>query len=184
MKKIFEVEVRTFLSEKQYSDLKKRLVNVAEFLEEIGDETLYFSTIEGKDLRLRRDDRRSYLILKEGFIHDDSREEIEIAFKAEEFDKMKHLLQSLGFSINCVWFRKRLVYSLGDIKIYLDDTKGYGKIIELEKLTNKQNQEKTHRYLKDKLEFLGIKKITTKEEFNKKFEYYKKNWKKILNYQI
>lgn len=34
--------------------------------------------------------------------------------------------------------------------------------------------------LKDKLKELGIE-LTPKEEFDKKFEYYKKNWRQLTN---
>ena len=67
--------------------------------------------------------------------------------------------------------------------MFLDNTKGYGKIIELEKIGTEKNKEKIYNDLKAKLLTLGIKKITPKKEFDKKFKYYKNNWQKILKYE-
>ena len=58
----------------------------------------------------------------------------------------------------------------------LDFTKGYGYIIELEKMSSEDNKEKEYENLRQKLKSLGIE-ITSKEEFDKKFLYYKENWK-------
>jgi predicted adenylyl cyclase CyaB len=93
---------------------------------------------------------------------------------------LKDIFERLGFNINAIWFRKRKIYDWEGIKVFLDDTKGYGKIIELEKMGKEKDKEKIYKNLKSKLSALGIKKITPKSEFNKKFEYYKNNWKKIL----
>ena len=54
------------------------------------------------------------------------------------------------------------------------------KIIELERITDKKNRKKVLEELKDKLQILGIKKITPKEVFDKKFKEYLKNWKNLL----
>ena len=62
----------------------------------------------------------------------------------------------------------------------LDHTKGYGYIIELEKMTDEKSKSKTYEILKSKLEFLGIE-LTPRSEFEKRFEYYKKNWKKLVS---
>jgi adenylate cyclase class IV len=77
-----------------------------------------------------------------------------------------------------IWKRKRLVFLWEGIKVFLDETKGYGKIIELEKITDKKNKEKVYAKLKSKLKSLGIKKITPKEIFEQRFKSYLKKWKK------
>jgi len=176
MKK-FEVEVRSFISNSQYKNLIKELKRIAKFKGEINEETVYCGS-EG--LRIRKNDKSAYLIFKSGKIHQDFRREIEVKFKREDFEKMKELFERIGFPIKAVWLRKRKIYRWEGIKVLLDDTKGYGKIIELEKIVKGKDKEKTFADLKTKLLLLGIKKITPKEIFDKKFKYYLKNWKKLI----
>jgi predicted adenylyl cyclase CyaB len=173
-----EIEVRSFISPVQYKSLEKKLNRVAKFLKEIKEETVY---LERESLRIRRDNSYSYLIFKSGKIHDNFRSEIKIRFERTDFDKLKDLFEKLGFNIDVMWFRERNVYDLKGIKVFLDKTKGYGMVVELEKFGTEQNKEKIYDDLKAKLLSLGIKEITPKKEFDKKFKYYKNNWRKILN---
>jgi predicted adenylyl cyclase CyaB len=176
MEKI-EVEIRTFISSSQYKKLIKKLKKIAKFKGEANEETVYCGS---EKLRIRRDDRRSYLILKSGKIHQNFRSETEIKFKRKDFEKMKEIFEKIGFPVTAIWKRKRLIFAWKGIKILLDDTQGYGKIIELEKITDEKNKEKAFLDLKSKLQNLGIKKITPKEVFDQKFNYYLKNWQKLI----
>ena len=53
-----------------------------------------------------------------------------------------------------------------------------GYIIEFEKMYSEEEKEKTLDLLKEKFKILNIP-ITSKEEFNKKFKYYKDNWREL-----
>jgi len=172
-----EIEVRSFISPTQYKNLERKLNKVAKFLKEIKEETAYCGK---ENIRIRRDENFSYLILKSGKIHDNFRDEIKIRFKRTDFKNLKEIFARLGFNISIMWFRKRKVYDWRGIKVFLDDTKGYGRIIELEEIGTEKNKEKIYNNLKTKLIALGIKKITPKKDFDKKFNYYKNNWRKIL----
>lgn len=175
--KNIEVEVRSFISDKLFNEILSKLKITARFIKETSEETVYFSG--KKDLRLRRNGKEAFLILKEGKIHDDYRKEFEVKFNVSDFNNMKDLLKSLGYKIEIKWFRKRLEFKQDDIKILLDNTKGYGKIIELEKMVQVGEEKDTYKKLKDKLKSFNIE-ITPKKEFNKAFEYYKKNWKDLI----
>jgi len=175
-----EIELRSFIDKPQYKILLKRLGKEAKFIDSIEEETIYFG-VKNKDLRIRKDEKQAYIILKEGKIHDDSREEIEIDFEREDFEKIEKLLKRLGYKDEVRWFRKRRIYKWKDIKVLLDDTNGYGLILELEKIGTPKNKGKIHKELENKLKYLGVK-ITPKKVFEKKFKYYKNNWKKILKY--
>lgn len=169
----YEVEARSFISKNQYRRLIKLFNKKARLIKKIKDRTVYFKARE--DLRIREDNYYSYLILKGGKIHDDYRPEIEIKLNRNEFGKLEELFLALGFPIKVKWFRQRRIYQWQDLKVYLDFTKGYGYIIELEKIISKRNLVKVHRELSERLKSLGIS-ITSKKEFNKKFNYYLKNW--------
>lgn len=177
-KKSIEIEIRSFISLSQFKKLERKLGKVGRFLKEIKDETIYF---KGKrDLRIRKDNESAYFILKGGKIHQNFRDEIEIKLKRKDFEFLKKLLKKLGFDIDIIWFRKRKVYNFKGIKVFLDNTKGYGRIIELEKMGDNRNKRKILNDLKSRLLLLGIEKTTLKKEFNKKFKYYKKNWRKLI----
>ncbi len=61
----------------------------------------------------------------------------------------------------------------------LDSTRGYGHIIELEKLIGGREKEETIRLLKGKLESLGIP-LTKKKVFDQKYAYYQDHRKEFL----
>jgi len=60
------------------------------------------------------------------------REEIEIRFDRNEFEKLERLFLALGLNVEIKWFRKRHSFKWADIDVMLDYTNGYGHIIELE----------------------------------------------------
>ena len=93
-------------------------------------------------------------------------------------------MNELGIKVETVWLRKRKEFQWNGIKVYLDDTEGYGKIIEIETYVEKENEtEKKRDELISKLRSLGIK-ISERNEFEEKFEWYKRNWKRLLRKRI
>jgi len=179
---VIEVEVRSFIDEEEFNKLLEFFRKNAKFLKDDFQVTVYFSG--DKDLRVQKNRFFSKLWLKKGKIHDDVREEIEVEFKREEFGKLLEILNELGLKVEIVWLRKRKEFQWNGIKVYLDDTEGYGKIIEIETYVEKENEtEKKRDELISKLRSLGIK-ISERNEFEKKFEWYKRNWKRLLRKRI
>ena len=179
---VIEVEVRSFIDEEEFNKLLEFFKKNAKFLKDDFQVTVYFSGDE--DLRVQKNRFFSKLWLKKGKIHDDVREEIEVEFKREEFGKLLEILNELGLKVEIVWLRKRKEFQWNGIKVYLDDTEGYGKIIEIETYVEKENEtEKKRDELISKLRSLGIK-ISERNEFEEKFEWYKRNWKRLLRKRI
>jgi len=172
-----EVEIRSFISKEKFDDLLDFFKKNASLIKEDYQETFYFDC--DQDLRIQRNNFFSKICLKKGNIHDNYREEIEIKFDRDEFEKLEKLFLSLGYNVEIKWFRKRFEFKWDDIKVCLDYTKGYGYIIELEKICSENKKELEFERLKQKLKSLGVE-ITPKEEFNKKFLYYKKNWRSLV----
>ena len=181
-----EVEARSFISKEEYEKLLEFFKNNAKLIKEDYQETFYFNGEE--DLRIQRNDFYSKIWMKKGKIHDDHREEIEIKFDKSQFEMLERLFLALGFEVEIKWFRKRLEFQWEEITVCLDFTKGYGYIIELEKMSSEESKEKefgptgvsSGENLKNKLKSLNIA-ITAKEEFDKKFTYYKDNWKSLVS---
>lgn len=117
--------------------------------------------------------------MKSGKIHDDFREEIEIKFPKEDFEEIKKLFLKLRFGTKIIWLRDRKQFMWGDIEVSLDYTRGYGYILELEKSASEEEKDKILQELREKFKELSVE-ITSKEEFNKKFQYYQENWRKLI----
>lgn len=174
---MIEVEIRSFITREKYLELIELLKKEGEFLGEDYQETYYFDAKE--DLRIQRNNFFSKIWMKKGKIHDSQREEIEIKFARDDFEKLEKIFLAVGFSVSVKWFRTRHAFKWQDIDVAVDFTKGYGYIIELEKMADEGNKEKILEMLKQKLELLGIP-LTPKEEFDRKYEHYKENWKMLI----
>ncbi len=175
MKQI-EVEVRSFISEKEYNSLLEFFKKSAELIKEDYQETFYFDCTQ--DLRIQRNNSFAKIWLKKGKIHDKHREEIEVKVNREDFENLEELFKALNMDVEIKWYRKRFEFKWEDTKVCLDHTRGYGYIIELEKIVREEKKEEVYNELKEKLESLDVD-ITPKEEFEKAFDYYKRNWKKL-----
>lgn len=170
-----EVEVRSFLSKQEYFRLKVFLNDNADFIEKRNETTYYLNS--EKDLRIQKTQADAKVWLKEGNIHDSSREEIEAEFNVSDFDEFKEIFKRLGMKPEIKWERERLIYDWDGVKCMLDHTKDYGYIIELEKLVSK-NEDEVYDKLKEKLNSLDIE-ITPKEEFEKRYKDYKEKHLKV-----
>jgi predicted adenylyl cyclase CyaB len=173
-----EVELRSFLSEEQYKELLDFFKKDAKEIKEDFQETYYFDSEQ--DLRIQKNNAGSKIWLKKGNIHDDFREEIEIRLKQDDFSKIKEIFFELGFGVDIKWLRKRNQFEWRGIKVCLDFTKGYGYIIELEKLCSEDEKEEALQELKERFQEINIV-LTPKEEFNKRFEEYKQNWRQLIS---
>ena len=172
-----EVEIRSFISKEKYEELLEFFKQNSEFVKEDFQETHYFDCEQ--DLRIQKNNFGSKIWMKKGKIHDDAREEIEIKTNKDDFEKLGKLFNQLGNNVEIKWLRDRNQFNWQGIKVCIDYTKGYGYIIELEKMSSEENKEKALEKLKQKLKELNIA-LTSKEEFNEKFEDYKKNWRKLI----
>ena len=130
------------------------------------------------DLRLQQNKSFCKLIIKKGSIHDEVKEKIEVPFARDDFKKVHDLLLALGYNVSIQWFRKRFTFKWGDVLATLDDTKGYGLILELEKQCGLAEKNPVLEMLAAKLGLLGVT-LTPKHEFDEKFAEYKKNWKML-----
>jgi len=172
-----EVELRSLISEEKYRELIEFFSKEGKFLNEDEQTTYYFDCPE--DLRIQKNKFYSKIWLKKGNLHDEAREEIEIKYDKEKFEDLEKLFLSLGYGVEIKWFRKRSTFDWEGIKAMVDYTKGFGYILELEKMSDEAGKDSALIFLKQKLSDLGIQ-VTGKEKFDEKYEYYKKNWKDLV----
>jgi predicted adenylyl cyclase CyaB len=175
---MIEVEVKSFITDEEYERLLEFFKKNAKFIRDDFQITFYFSG--ERDLRIQKSKHFSKLWLKGGKIHDEIRKEIEVKFDNNQFENAVLILRELGFDVKIVWLRERKIFEWNGIKVYLDNTEGYGKIIELEYyVENEEEGKKRAKELSMKLNKLGIK-ITPREKFEEKFRWYKENWKSLI----
>jgi predicted adenylyl cyclase CyaB len=172
-----EVEIRSFISKEKYEELLEFFKQNSKFVKEDFQETHYFDCEQ--DLRIQKNNKGSKIWLKKGKIHDDAREEIEIFTEGDKFEDLEKLFNALGYNIQIKWLRKRFQFDWNGIKVCLDYTKGYGYIIELEKLSDEDNKDIILNELKEKLNELKIL-LTPKDEFDERYNYYKENWRRLI----
>jgi predicted adenylyl cyclase CyaB len=175
--KKIEVEIRSFITKEQYEKLLEFFRKNAEFVKEDFQETYYFD--ENSNLRIQRDSKGAKLWHKSGNVHDEFMEEIEIKTAREDFDKLEKFLNKLGHDVKIKWLRERKQFNWDGIKICLDYTEGYGYILELEKMGTEETKNEMLKELREKLNKLNIP-LTPKEEFTKKYNHYKDNWRDLI----
>lgn len=172
-----EVEIRAFISKERYEELLEFFKQNAELEKEDFQETHYFDCEQ--DLRIQKNNAGSKIWMKKGKIHDDAREEIEIFTQGDKFEDLGKLFNNLGHNVEIKWLRNRNQFNWNGTKVCLDFTKGYGYIIELEKISDDENKEKVLQELKQKLAELKVQE-TPKEIFTEKYNYYKEHWRELI----
>ncbi|HLD12418.1 MAG TPA: CYTH domain-containing protein [Candidatus Nanoarchaeia archaeon] len=172
-----EVEVRSFVAEQKYEQLLDFFRKHAQLVKEDNQETWYFTG--NQDFRMQRNDFGAKLVLKKGKVHDPHREEHEVEFSKESFGSFAEMFSLLGFEVDMKWFRKRYEFLWDGIRVCLDNTKGYGCIIELERLCNNTDKSLVYTVLQQKLMNLDVP-ITPREEFEQRFQEYKENWRDLI----
>ncbi len=169
-----EVEVRTFVTDAEYARLAEFFAVNAKPLGADEQTTFYFDVPQ--DVRIQRNAQYAKLWLKCGKIHDEQREEIEIRFAREDFEKMETLFAALGYGVKIKWFRRRLSFEWDGVAVALDDTKGYGKILELEIMADQDAKDQALEKLRQKMSELDIAP-TTRQEFDRRYEEYSADWR-------
>ena len=175
---MIEVELRSFISEGQFNALLDFFASNSKKLKEDDQVTHYFEA--PSDLRIQKNRFYSKVWLKKGNLHDDSREEIEIRCKTEDFENLEQLFSALGYPVSIKWFRKRHEFDWEGITVCLDFTKGYGYIIEFEKMCLESEKEQAVSLLREKCASLGILP-SKREEFDERFRNYKEHWKTLTS---
>lgn len=86
---------------------------------------------------------------------------------------------SLGYNVDIKWFRNSHTFSWEGVSVMIDYTKGYGYIIELEKMSSEALKDFDLSELKAKMDSLGIE-VSSKAEFSERYERYKREWRELV----
>jgi predicted adenylyl cyclase CyaB len=172
-----ECELRSFIDEEKYFELIRKFRKEGESIADDDQVTYYFDVPQ--DLRIQKNNSYAKIWLKKGKLHDEAREEIEVHFSKDDFDNLEKIFSTIGINPEIKWFRKRNEFSWQGIKVCVDCTKGYGYILELERMATVKEKDSSLAALKEKLQELGVKE-TPKEIFDQRFEHYKKHWRSLV----
>ena len=172
-----EVEVKSLIAKEKYEELIEFFNKEGKFLKEDYQETYYFDCAE--DVRIQKNNFFSKIVMKSGKVHDEQREELEIKFPKEDFENLERIFAAAGVNVKIKWFRNRLAFEWNDLSVMLDYTKGYGYIIEVEKMSDDAGKEEALKLIKQKLVDLKVD-VTPRVEFDKKFAYYRENWRTLI----
>lgn len=169
------VEKRTFINKDKYNELVNYFKSNST-LEKNFNQIIYKYKSD-LDFRLIFDSNNAYLRLRGVVNHND---DIVIDIKKEQIKDLTVVLRNLGMYEETKWYRHRAIYKLNDYTITLDETYQYGYIISISKpISDIEQLDSTHQELENLFNKFHIK-ITTKEEFNDRYKYYKLHWVDVL----
>ena len=172
-----EVEVRSLVPPEKFEELLGFFKKEGRYLGVDRQETWYFDCPQ--DLRIQQNDNFAKVWMKSGKMHDEQRQEVEIRVGRDEFPKLAELFGGLGYGVSIKWFRTRHTFEWQGVTVTLDDTRGYGLILELELMADDAGKEAALASLKEKMSGLGIA-ITDRAAFDEKFRWYKEHWRQAV----
>ena len=170
------VEKRTFINQLKYKELKS-------YFEENSKEKKDFNQIIYKyksdvDFRFVFDHELAFLRLRGSFYASD---DLVVPVALKDVKTMKLLLKSLGMHIDIKWFRHRAIYQYQNYTVTLDETYHYGYVVSIAKeISNIKEQPTAYEELEQVFRQLQIP-ITTKEQFNDRYKFYKISWVDVAN---
>lgn len=175
MRKV-EVEIRSFISGAEYARLMGLLKRSGRLVSRENQVTHYLND-EGS-VRIQKNDSFAKLWVKRGRLHGAVHEETEIRFDRRDFTRLEAALSAMGSPPRIKWFRLRHTFRWRGVNAMLDSSRGYGDIIELEKICSPKEKDAAVRLLNRRLSELGVKR-TAEKEFDRRYAYYRRNWRRL-----
>ncbi|MFW0862168.1 MAG: CYTH domain-containing protein [Candidatus Komeilibacteria bacterium] len=179
---LYEVEVSSLLKPAGFKKVYKYLKRSGKLLKEEQTETVVFETSKG-DLRLVKNEEQVKLICKIGNVFHEVRPEMEVLADIKDMDELEKIFIALGFKVACRYKKKRVHFRWQGTTISLDNVKGFGLIMEMEKLVDGRLVKKAEEDIREKLTKLLDKfsiAVTPVSELNKMYKHYLNNWSKLI----
>jgi predicted adenylyl cyclase CyaB len=171
---MIEVELRSFITSDQYSNLLQRFLKEGRLVEHTRQITYYLE--HHIDTRIQVSTKGGRVWQKLGKMHDAARREYEVEMSRTDAETMLTLFRNLDFDFKVIWYRERQAFEVNGISVALDDTIGYGKILEVEIMCEESREEISRSKLLEQLHTLGVD-LTDKEIFDTAFAEYLQTWR-------
>lgn len=172
---MFEFEKRAFVSEPKFEELLRRFALRGMPLQRTRQITYYLDLPADTRVQLCSDGS-GRVWQKLGKLHDDAREEIEVKISREEASEILRIFRNAGIGVRVAWFRERSKFVEGEVSVCLDNTVGYGYVVEAEMKGEIDVKEECLARLNEYLSDWDVA-ITPREEFEKAYLYYLETWK-------
>ncbi len=177
--RMIECELRAFVDDGTFASLRERFGKDGVASNPDEQVTYYFESNGDPDIRIQRNGRGAKIWYKGGKMHEEARREIEIPCRGEDFGRLEELFVALGYRVSIKWFRTRMTYAIGEVTATLDDTRGYGKIVEFEIACPEEGRGEALAALRSTMAAYGIE-ASPKEEFDRRYAAYKSDWRRLL----
>lgn len=175
---MFEFEKRAFVSEAKYEELLRRFALKGLKLESKRQITYYLSLPADTRVQISSDGSGK-VWQKLGTIHDDAREEIELKITRDEAADVLRIFKNAGVEVKVAWCRERTKFIDGEVSVFLDNTVGYGYVVEVEMKGEIDVKEECLARLNEYLSDLDIA-VTPREVFDKAYADYLASWKEKI----
>jgi adenylate cyclase class IV len=171
-----EVEIRAFINDEMYANLSQFFAANGRLVEASRQITHYID--HAVDTRIQLSSRGGKIWQKLGKMHDTARRELELLCTNEQAEITLNIFANLNLPIRVSWFRKRKTFLCGEIKICLDETIGYGRIVEAEIKCNGDETRVAEKKLLDFFADMGIKP-SDRETFDNAYNLYLTKWREL-----
>jgi adenylate cyclase class IV len=169
-----EVEVRAFTTKEQYDELLVKLAGSFELVEHTRQITKYLDTLV--DTRIQVSTHGGRVWQKLGQMHDAAREELEVLMSKQDARRMLQIFENIGMKVKVTWFRERRSFLDGPYRISVDETIGYGRIIEVESQCEPSDVTQRRQDVLRKLHALGFEP-TDRKCFDSAYSEYLQTWR-------
>jgi adenylate cyclase class IV len=177
-----EVELRSFVTPAQAEAVLAQ-VSSAGFTQ-ISDERqiTYYLDIPS-DTRVQISTHSGKVWQKLGKMHDTSRTEFNAPMSRESAENMLEIFKNMGLGIKVAWLRHRREFTRGGLSLTVDNTVGYGWIVEVELQSAADDTAPVVEELRGELKKLGLA-ASPKETFDTAYKSYVANWKTLTAGQL
>jgi hypothetical protein len=172
---VFEIELKSLLSEEQYKRLEDELPKKYKL---INEDTIHTTKYAPGDYRLRHSDKVYEFINKEGYITSICRKKYKTTLNSmEELNSYIAVFENMELKPYKPWtkYKREFECKLGEhiYVICLQNIHGFAYILKVEYLSDEENKEVHEPNLRKIISDLGCEPITPKEFLDKLTEYIK-----------
>ena len=172
MSDILEIEIKCYCDAPD--EIESRIKSAgAEYVETRLESDIYFNhpawdfAVTDEALRIRKVNGHCKITYKGPKLSKTTKARVEHETTAGDFDALRNIILSLGFTESGVIEKVRKIYSLGESEISIDDVKGLGVFVEIERIG--ELKEEVEKELFDTAAKLGLTRFERRSYLELKY---------------
>lgn len=168
----FEIEIKCYCDSPDEIEMRIKSTG-AEFVETRSESDIYFNhpsrdfAETDEAFRIRRVNNFCKITYKGPKVSKTTKARVEHETTVGDFDAIRNIILSLGFVESGVIEKERRIYSLGESEISIDDVKGLGLFVEIERIG--ELKEEIEKELFDTAAKLGLTKFERRSYLELKY---------------